>query len=38
MGNIRKNSPVLTEMEENGEIKVVGAMYDVSNGEVVFYE
>tara|TARA_R110000868_G_scaffold343120_6_gene604199 strand:+ start:1873 stop:2502 length:630 start_codon:yes stop_codon:yes gene_type:complete len=38
LGNIRKNSPVLTEMEENGEIKVVGAMYDVSNGEVVFYE
>ncbi|MBC8766701.1 carbonic anhydrase [Arenibacter sp. BSSL-BM3] len=38
MGNIRKNSPVLTEMEDNGEIKVVGAMYDVSNGEVVFYE
>lgn len=38
MGNIRKYSPVLTEMEENGEIKVVGAMYDVSNGEVVFYE
>ncbi|MDL5510564.1 carbonic anhydrase family protein [Arenibacter sp. M-2] len=38
MDNIRKHSPVLTEMEENGEIKVVGAMYDVSNGEVVFYE
>ncbi|MEZ4969282.1 MAG: carbonic anhydrase family protein [Flavobacteriaceae bacterium] len=38
MGNIRKKSPVLSEMEENGEIKVVGAMYDVSNGEVVFYE
>ncbi|RAJ13922.1 carbonic anhydrase family protein [Arenibacter echinorum] len=38
MGNIRKKSPVLTEMEELGEIKVVGAMYDVSNGEVVFYE
>jgi len=38
MVNIRKKSPVLSEMEENGEIKVVGAMYDVSNGEVVFYE
>ena len=38
MVNIRKKSHVLTEMEENGEIKVVGAMYDVSNGEVVFYE
>jgi carbonic anhydrase len=38
IGNIRKKSPVLTEMEDNGEIKVVGAMYDVSNGEVVFYD
>ncbi|MCK0188629.1 carbonic anhydrase family protein [Arenibacter sp. F20364] len=36
--NIRKQSPVLVEMEEKGEIKVVGAMYDVSNGEVIFYE
>lgn len=38
LDNIRLKSPVLKEMEENGEIKVVGAMYDVSNGEVVFYE
>ena len=38
IGNIRKHSPVLTEMEDNGEIKVVGAMYDVSNGEVIFYD
>ncbi|CAM4116183.1 carbonic anhydrase family protein [Zobellia nedashkovskayae] len=35
--SIRKNSPVLSEMEENGEIKIVGAMYDISNGEVTFY-
>jgi carbonic anhydrase len=38
IGNIRQKSPVLTEMETKGEIKVVGAMYDVSNGEVVFYD
>ena len=38
MTNIRRQSPVLAEMEKNGEIKIVGAMYDVSNGEVVFYE
>ncbi|MDX1767405.1 carbonic anhydrase family protein [Arenibacter troitsensis] len=38
IGNIRKDSPVLTEMETKGEIKVVGAMYDVSNGEVIFYD
>ncbi|RTE54611.1 carbonic anhydrase [Arenibacter aquaticus] len=36
--NLRKQSPVLAEMEENAEIKVVGAMYDVSNGKVVFYD
>tara|TARA_R110002051_G_scaffold71624_5_gene129427 strand:+ start:67007 stop:67633 length:627 start_codon:yes stop_codon:yes gene_type:complete len=35
--NIRKNSSVLAEMEDNGEIKIVGAMYDISTGEVVFY-
>ncbi|WP_289037479.1 carbonic anhydrase family protein [uncultured Zobellia sp.] len=35
--NIRKESPVLAEMEDNGEIKIVGAMYDISNGEVTFY-
>lgn len=38
IGNIRQKSPVLTKMETKGEIKVVGAMYDVSNGEVVFYD
>ncbi|WP_339836123.1 carbonic anhydrase family protein [uncultured Maribacter sp.] len=35
--NVRKNSPVLSEMEKNGEIKIIGAMYDISNGEVIFY-
>ncbi|PVW15278.1 carbonic anhydrase family protein [Marixanthomonas spongiae] len=35
--NMRKQSPVLTEMEQNGEIKMVGAMYNVSNGSVEFY-
>ncbi|MUH35761.1 carbonic anhydrase [Zobellia amurskyensis] len=35
--NIRKNSSVLAEMEDKGEIKIVGAMYDISNGEVTFY-
>lgn len=35
--NIREKSPVLKEMEENGEIKIVGAMYDIKNGSVTFY-
>ncbi|HAF77350.1 MAG TPA: carbonic anhydrase [Maribacter sp.] len=35
--NIRKQSPVLAELEENGEIKIVGAMYDIASGAVEFY-
>jgi carbonic anhydrase len=35
--NIKKQSPVLNEMLENGEIGIVGAMYDVSTGSVEFY-
>ncbi|WP_411766333.1 carbonic anhydrase family protein [Winogradskyella sp. A3E31] len=35
--NIRSQSPVLKEMEDNGEIKIVGAMYDIKTGAVTFY-
>lgn len=35
--NIRERSKVLSEMEENGEIMIVGAMYDISTGEVDFF-
>ncbi|QNM84944.1 carbonic anhydrase [Polaribacter pectinis] len=35
--NIRKQSAVLKEMEDEGEIKIVGAMYDISDGAVTFY-
>ncbi len=31
---IRINSPILKEMEANGEIKIVGAVYDMDNGKV----
>ena len=31
---IRKNSPALKEMEDNGEIKIVGAVYNLENGKV----
>ncbi|MFT4942736.1 MAG: carbonic anhydrase [Candidatus Paceibacteria bacterium] len=34
--NLRAMSPVLKEMEDNGEIKVVGAMYHIENGQVQF--
>ncbi|MGB2128787.1 MAG: carbonic anhydrase family protein [Flavicella sp.] len=33
---IRKESPVLAEMEAEGAIKIIGAMYDVATGEVHF--
>ncbi|MDO7173481.1 carbonic anhydrase family protein [Mariniflexile sp. AS56] len=36
--NIRKQSPVLKEMEDNNEIAIVGAMYDINTGEVAFFE
>lgn len=36
MENIRKNSPILKEMEEKGEIDIVGGMYDVNTGAVTF--
>ena len=35
--NIRKQSPVLQEMEDAGEIDIVGAMYDIKDGSVTFY-
>ncbi len=35
---IREESPILAEMESKGEIEIVGAMYDVSNGQVEFFE
>jgi len=36
--NTRSLSPVLKEMEDNGEIKIVGAMYDINNGKVTFLD
>lgn len=34
---IHKESPILHEMELHGEIKIVGAMYDINSGKVEFY-
>ena len=35
---IREKSPILREMEQKGEILIVGAMYDVKTGKVKFYD
>jgi carbonic anhydrase len=34
--NIRQKSPILREMEQKGEIKIVGAFYKLTKGELVF--
>ncbi len=34
---IRTESSILSEMERNGEIKIVGALYSVTTGEVEFF-
>lgn len=36
--NLRNDSPVLKEMEDNKEIKIVGAVYSVSDGKVTFID
>ncbi len=36
ISRILQESPILAQMKENGEIKIVGAMYDVSTGLVKF--
>lgn len=36
--NIKKNSEVLLDMEDMGEIKIVGAMYNISDGSVTFLD
>lgn len=35
---IRANSPILKEMEDAGEIKIVGAVYDMDNGQLSFID
>ena len=36
MDDIRNQSPILNEMEMNGEIKIIGGIYDLDTGEVEF--
>ncbi len=38
MQQIRERSPTLREMLDNGQISLVGGMYDLSTGEVRFFE
>ena len=34
---ILEESEVLAEMNKNGEIKIIGGMYDIQTGAVSFY-
>lgn len=34
--NIRQESSILSDMEKEGQVEIVGAIYDVSNGRVEF--
>jgi carbonic anhydrase len=36
IAKIRNESPILKEMEDQGEIKIMGALYDMDNGKVEF--
>ena len=36
--NIRRTSPVLKTLEDDGDIEITGAMYDVESGKVEFYD
>ncbi len=36
IAQIRLNSPILKEMEDNGDIKIVGAVYDMDSGMATF--
>ena len=38
LDNIRSQSVILKEMEQEGAIKIIGAMYDISDGSVTFYD
>jgi carbonic anhydrase len=35
---IREQSQILKDMEDKGEIMIVGAMYDVKSGKVTWYD
>lgn len=38
LARIRENSPILREMESKGELKIVGALYDMDSGVVDFLQ
>lgn len=37
MEQIRKQSSIIADLEKQGNVKIVGGLYDVTSGEVTFY-
>lgn len=38
VANIRKRSPILADLEKSGQIKIVGALYDLATGKVLLVQ
>lgn len=38
VNKIKEQSPILHEMEQSGQIKIIGGLYDVDTGHVTFFE
>jgi carbonic anhydrase len=38
IAKIRQESPIMREMEEKGEIKIIGGVYDLDTGKINFIE
>jgi carbonic anhydrase len=37
LNDIRNKSEILKEMEVNGDLIIIGGMYNIANGKVTFY-
>src|SRR5688572_6591101 len=35
---IRRESPIIAELENSGSIQIIGGIYNVENGQVIFFE
>jgi carbonic anhydrase len=38
VAKLRADSPILRDLEQSGQIKIIGALNDISTGQVFFYE
>jgi carbonic anhydrase len=38
VAKLREESPILRDLEQSGQIKIVGAINDISTGQVTFFD